>query len=377
MAKTQTFNGFVKFVGVESAYNTLKASAAGKVIFAEITDITPAQAVTDMTGTGDSKIHEFRIFANGIEYNLTNRAAFNAAVAKLREAASINVEAFEGTGTEGKKQAEYLIQAGTLKAALETLAQRVQNNYEAAIVTVDHVAPTTADTVLRYTVNQGGNKIIDIDIPRDQFLKEANIVHGTYDEETHEFTPMPWDGEHSASADVHTYIHFVFQVSSEQGGYNEEDVYLDASSLIDVYEGLPEQSDAATSAKTADILVHVDADNKIWAEIKEDSEQIARLDQRIDDLGRAQSLSSLNAGIDVQSAATGTTIELQHATTTVGTGETQYLDIVDESGNKGIRIKEEAVEHTIVSDSGSTQLVTEAAVWNTLAWDVYESAQGE
>lgn len=380
MAKSQTFNGFVKFVGTEAAYNTLKAEAAGKLIFAEITDITPAQSVTDMTGTGDSKIHEFRIFANGIEYNLTNRAAFNAAVAKLREAASINVDAFVGTGAT--KQAESLISAGNLQATLETLAQRIQDNYDAGIVTIEHTAPTTADTQLVYTFKQGGNSIGTVNIPRDQFLKVAEIVYGEYDPQTG-FTPINdsekeyyASEEHSAAANAKTYIHFVFQVSDAQG-YHDEDLYLDASSLIDVYTGLEEQSDPSTSAKTADILVHVDDDNKIWAEIKEDSVQIARLDARIDALSHAQDLSSLNAGIDVQKSETGTTIELQHATTTVGGAEVGYLDIVEESGNEGIRIAEGAIQHDIVSGSASTKLVTEAAVWNTLAWDVIEPAAGE
>lgn len=377
MAKTQTFNGFVKFVGTEAAYNTLKAEAAGKLIFAEITDITPAQSVTDMTGTGDQKIHEFRIFANGIEYNLTNRAAFNAAVAKLREAASINVDAFVGTGAT--KQAESLISAGNLQATLETLAQRIQDNYDAGIVTIEHTAPTTADTQLVYTFKQGGTSIGTVNIPRDQFLKKAEIVYGEYDPESGEFTPVNNPAhfsanteEHSAEANAKTYLHFVFQVSDAQG-YHDEDLYLDASSLIDVYTGLENQT-GATSAKTADILVHVDDDNKIWAEIKEDSEQIVRLDARIDALSHAQDLSSLNAGIDVQKSGTGTTIELQHATTTVGGAEVGYLDIVEESNNEGIRIAEGAIQHDIVSGSASTKLVTEAAVWNTLAWDVYEPA---
>lgn len=380
MAKTQTFNGFVKFVGTEAAYNTLKAQAAGKLIFAEITDITPAQSVTDMTGTGDSKIHEFRIFANGIEYNLTNRAAFNAAVAKLREAASINVEEFVGSGAT--ELTESLISAGNLQTTLETLAQRIQDNYDAGIVTIEHIAPTTADTQLVYTFKQGGTSIGTVNIPRDQFLKKAEIVYGEYDPESGEFTPVNNPAhfsanteEHSAEANAKTYLHFVFQVSDAQG-YHDEDLYLDASSLIDVYTGLENQT-GATSAKTADILVHVDADNKIWAEIKEDSEQIARLDARIDALSHAQDLSSLNAGIDVQKSGTGTTIELQHATSHVtgqSTSDVDYLEISAENDNEGIRIAEGAIQHDIVSGSASTKLVTEAAVWNTLAWDVYEPA---
>lgn len=381
MAKTQTFNGFVKFVGTEAAYNTLKAEAAGKLIFAEITDITPAQSVTDMTGTGDQKIHEFRIFANGIEYNLTNRAAFNAAVAKLREAASINVEEFVGSGAT--QLTESLISAGNLQTTLETLAQRIQDNYDAGIVTIEHTAPTTADSQLVYTFKQGGHSIGTVNIPRDQFLKVAEIVYGEYDPQSGEFTPVnnpeyysADTRDHSLSADAKTYIHFVFQVSDAQG-YHDEDLYIDASSLIDVYTGLEEQSDPSTSAKTADILVHVDDDNKIWAEIKKDSVQIARLDARIDALSHAQDLSSLNAGIDVQKSGTGTTIELQHATTTVGGAEVGYLDIVEETGNEGIRIAEGAIQHDIVSGSASTKLVTEAAVWNTLAWDVIEPAANE
>lgn len=379
MAKTQTFNGFVKFVGTEAAYTAMTQSAAGKLIFAEITDITPAQSVTDMTGTGDSKIHEFRIFANGIEYNLTNRAAFNAAVAKLREAASINVEEFVGTGAT--ELTESLISAGNLQTTLETLAQRIQDNYDAGIVTIEHTAPTTADTQLVYTFKQGGNSIGTVNIPRDQFLKKAEIVYGEYDPQTG-FTPINdsekeyyASEEHSAAANAKTYLHFVFQVSDAQG-YHDEDLYLDASSLIDVYTGLENQT-GATSAKTADILVHVDEDNKIWAEIKSDSVQIARLDARIDALSHAQDLSSLNAGIDVQKSGTGTTIELQHATSHVtgqSTSDVDYLEISAESDNEGIRIAEGAIQHDIVSGSASTKLVTEAAVWNTLAWDVYEPA---
>ena len=372
MAKSQTFNGFVKFIGTEAAYTAMTQSAAGKLIFAEITDITPAQSVTDMTGTGDSKIHEFRIFANGIEYNLTNRAAFNAAVAKLREAASINVEAFVGTGKT--KQAASLISAGTLQATLETLAQRVQDNYDAAIVTVD--SDLTGDTKnLVYTINQGGEKIIDINIPRDQFLKKAEIVYGEYDPATG-FTPVN-NGEyytgdttdHSLSADAKTYIHFVFQVNDEVSGSVESHVYLDASSLIDVYTGMADQKDTADSAKTEDILVHVTEDNEIYAVIRPNGALETRINAAIEAIRQAQDLSSTNAGIKVIKTSDGTTVTLQVATTTVGSTEVGYLDIVEESGNEGVRIAEGAIQHDIVSGSASTKLVTEAAVWNTLAWD--------
>jgi len=375
MAKTQTFNGFVKFVGTEAAYNTLKAESAGKLIFAEITDITPAQSVTDMTGTGDQKIHEFRIFANGIEYNLTNRAAFNAAVAKLREAASINVNAFTEEGAEIP-----LINAGTLQATLEELAVRIKNNAQAGKVTLEHTGDTTTDLV--YTIRQGGEFVGDINIPRDQFLKEAEIVQGTYDPQSG-FTPINISGEHSASADAHTYIHFVFVVRDTTGetpSYAEKDVYLDASALIDVYAGLSDQSESESAVerkKTEDILVHVDENNKIYAVIRPNGALETRINDAIAALAQAQELSSANKGIKIESGATGTTLTLQHATSHVtgqSTSDVDYLEISAENENEGIRIAEGAIQHDIVSGSASTKLVTEAAVWNTLAWDVYEPA---
>lgn len=364
----QTFTGLIKFVGTLAAYEAKQAE--GKLIFAQITDQPANASVSAMTGSeGDI---EYRIYANGVDYVLPNRAAFKNAVENLRVAANINVAAFTEQGAEIP-----LINAGTLQATLEELAVRIKNNAQAGKVTLEHTGDTTTDLV--YTIRQGGEFVGDINIPRDQFLKEAEIVQGTYDPQTG-FTPINISGEHSASADAHTYIHFVFVVRDATGAtpsYAEKDVYLDASALIDVYAGLSDQSESESAverAKTEDILVHVDENNKIYAVIRPNGALETRINDAIAALAQAQELSTANKGIEITSAATGTTLALKVASTTIediASAETEasYLAVDGNDGSKALRINEAKVEHAIVADAASDKLVTEAAVWNTLAWE--------
>lgn len=371
MAKTQTFTGLIKFVGTLAAYQ--EKQAEGKLIFAQITDQPANASVSAMTGSeGDI---EYRIYANGVDYILPNRAAFKNAVENLRVAANINVEAL--TGTTGQT----LINAGTLQAVLNELAQEVDANQKAGVITVES-SGITEDIV--YIIKQGGNDVGHINIPRDQFLKDAEIVHGSIDPDDGHFIPdTAFTGEHSASADSRTFIHFTFVVRDTTGAtpsYEEKHVYLDATDLIDVYAGLEDKAGTAESAKTEDILVHVDANNKIYAVIRPNGALETRINDAIAALAQAQELSSANKGIKIESGATGTTLTLQNATSHVtgqSTSDVDYLEISAENNNEGIRIAEGAIQHDIVSGSASTKLVTEAAVWNTLAWDVYEPAAAQ
>lgn len=363
----QTFTGLIKFVGTLAAYEAKQAE--GKLIFAQITDQPANASVSAMTGS-EGNI-EYRIYANGVDYVLPNRAAFKNAVENLRVAANINVEAL--TGTTGQT----LINAGTLQAVLNELAQEVDANQKAGVISVE-TSGITEDIV--YIIKQGGNDVGHINIPRDQFLKDAEIVHGSIDPDDGHFIPdTAFTGEHSASADSRTFIHFTFVVreTGATPSYGEKHVYLDATDLIDVYTGLEDKAGTADSAKTEDILVHVDENNKIYAMIRPNGALETRINDAIAALAQAQELSSANKGIKIESGATGTTLTLQHATTTVGGSEVGYLDIVEETGNEGIRVAEGAIQNDIVSGSASTKLVTEAAVWNTLAWDVYEPAAAE
>ena len=361
----QTFTGLIKFVGTLAAYQAKQAE--GKLIFAQITDQPANASVSAMTGSeGDI---EYRIYANGVDYILPNRAAFKNAVENLRVAANINVEAL--TGTTGQT----LINAGTLQAVLNELAQEVDANQKAGVITVES-SGITEDIV--YIIKQGGNDVGHINIPRDQFLKDAEIVHGHFDPDTHEFVPdNNFSGEHSASADSRTFIHFTFVVRDTTGethSYGEKHVYLDATDLIDVYAGLEDKAGTADSAKTEDILVHVDANNKIYAEIRPNGALETRINNAISALAQAQELSSANKGIEITSAATGTTLALKIASTTIediASAETEasYLAVDGNDGSKALRINEAKVEHAIVADAASDKLVTEAAVWNTLAWE--------
>lgn len=365
----QTFTGLIKFVGTLAAYQAKQAE--GKLIFAQITDQPANAAVSAMTGEAGNI--EYRIYANGVDYVLPNRAAFQNAVENLRVAANINVAAFTEEGAEIP-----LINAGTLQATLQELAVRIKNNQEAGEVTVES-SGVTEDIV--YIIKQGGNDVGHINIPRDQFLEDVEIVHGEYDPETG-FTPINISGEHSASADARTYIHFTFVVrtTGETPSYTERELYLDATDLIDVYAGLADQAGTADSAKTEDILVHVDENNKIYAMIRPNGALETRIDAAISALTEAYNLRSKNLGIEVEHSATGTTVELKVASTTIediASAETEasYL-AVDEAGEgaKALRINEAKVEHAIVADAASDKLVTEAAVWNTLAWEEVGSA---
>lgn len=144
-------------------------------------------------------------------------------VAALREAVEIINEKI-GTGIEGTT---LTIAINDINARLgegftedNTVADALANLEEAMTVTVEK-AQDSGDYAAVYIIKQGDTELQTINIPKDQFVKYAAVVRGTWNGD--EFTPDP-DGPDEA-------IEIQFQVEGQPP------IYINVKDLVNMYVG--------------------------------------------------------------------------------------------------------------------------------------------
>ena len=100
-----------------------------------------------------------------------------------------------------------------------------------------------------YKLYQGDTVVAKFNIEKDSFVKSGSVVQGTLNVNTNTFTPG------NGSSDTY-YIHLVIGTTND----DETDLYIPATSLIDVYTGITDNNETGVS-------ISVNSSNQIGASL--------------------------------------------------------------------------------------------------------------
>lgn len=243
------------------------AFAAGKVVLGTTTGITSSNFVPDTT-SGDLALAGQDVTAATLSSILVNAATLSANVAAINQNAAHVEGSTSGiavlTGTPDANGTLYTVGIDLAPATSNTLGfdadGKLTDNVQISAIT------TTAGYAASYAlINTKNNTQLGatINIVKDQFLSGVELVTGTYNSSTGEFTPAANPDDPSANR----YIKFVFNVNTDGDSTGEETpkqstIYLDVNELFDSYTGV---SGVAVNAATNQISAVVDPSTETGA----------------------------------------------------------------------------------------------------------------
>ena len=240
-----------------------------------------------------------------------------------------------------------------------TVAKALSDLEEAMTVTVVK-EQESGDYAAIYTIKQGGTVLNTINIPKDQFVKYAAVVKGTWDGDT--FTPDP-EGKDEA-------IEIVFQEVKDP-------IYINVKDLVNMYVG-----DKGIEIVGDKVSVKIDSESEAFLTVSENGLKLDGVQAAIDEaIENAKLIES--DGIKIL----GNNKIKAHAAATIGEGITNpiYVDSEGIKFNKDLdmgfydyqtvinelpSVGDAATSNVVMTDKASLAQLTDSSVsYNSIVVD--------